>query len=842
MSNIVTNDGLVRFVKTDHAVKYIEEIYKNAVELDMAWMVELRYLGMYQLIKGGSKPGEGSTPLQLMALQDQDWQKQLARWVSDRLLGIAPSGLGAFMAPALLDDRRAKDKSVKRLVSVCADFDSGDPDQALKDITARLGVRPTFVCHSGGIIKDNGKPKLHVHWRLDEPADMPWMVAYIREVIALNHQADTSFKRIPQVIRVPGALYDKTRDRCTEIIEFNDIDTSIDQWEEAFNIDWDNLHPLSMHNKKQERSLEERQERMRQLQLEQVEEGRTEDTRFDRFSEYAGHQIRQARFQHQTEAEALQSVQIWVQEKMVPAWPLDRVRAEFHALLNRDKVNNPESWGEHNKPPITIMNTPVPANQQPVSSGENTQLSPHTEQNAQNNDVSQAAEEEWSLKLFQAGLLYAGNALPERHLIENFLVHGSTFALVADGGIGKTYVSLELALRAACGPDYRVNGNPNTFMGFEVLEKCVTLVFTVEDGQHDIHRRLCAIDPDGQLRAAAGQDCMIVPVQEQIMHGLTLVERDKQGNWVSSKAWNALNGYIEQLMSDPAMQGRPLLVVIDTYSATHHGDENSATGTNEWFRAAAQLRKFEATLLVTHHVRKSDPKQEIRTPSDMRAAVRGSSAFLNACRGVFGIWEMPNSDSILKELPYEKGTKLFNMGILKNNTGINWDDRTDPRYPEPMITLRRLAMGQLIYDGLIHDKRIELANNKEERIEGARRQLKAAMVHAVRWYSEGGWPLSRSSFEKNKGSFLPPKIRDMARQKEIVPALDELIENGTLKQLKIKGMGAGMILDVPDGAYITAKIKTRRDDAPNMQWSHFRYDQDNEEYIENENMQDAMDL
>lgn len=93
-------------------------------------------------------------------------------------------------------------------------------------------------------------------------------------------------------------------------------------------------------------------------------------------------------------------------------------------------------------------------------------------------------------------IMYLGPAPAERHLIENFLVHESSVALVADGGVGKTYVALELALRLACGPNFP----NNTFLGFKILEQANVIMFTVEDGQHSIHRRICAIDPDSTWR------------------------------------------------------------------------------------------------------------------------------------------------------------------------------------------------------------------------------------------------------------------------------------------------------------------------------------------------------
>lgn len=838
MSNVLNNETLVQYVNTDHAIFYVKEIFKNCIDVDPALMVEVRKIGLYHLADGTTSPAEQSTTAQLLQFDQADPIPGLANWVAQQCVKTAPLGIGTFLAPALLNDRRANDISVQLMATVCADFDTGNPAAQLDELCKRMGHRPTFVCTSGGTTKE-GHPKLHAHWRLDEPCSEPWKVAYIREQIALLYGADTSFKRIPQIIRIPGALYDKQgKWGTTLIIEHNDNETGLLDWEEALGVDWQNIRADSIHNiETRGKSKEERSERKHQLQTEVVEEGRTADTRWDRFSEYAGHQIRQARFQHQTIDEALISTKIWVHDKMVPAWETERIENEFRALLQRDKVNHEEVWGEHGKPPITFGNLPVAAAPPPGALPIQAPAAPPPSAPVE----TVASAPVWELDMFSADSLYAGEAPPERHLIENFIVHQSSLALVADGGVGKTYISLELALRAAAGPDYP----NNTFLGFAINECMNVVVFTVEDGQQDIHRRVCAIDTDGSLRKAAGKRCVIVPVQEQIMDGLTLAEKDGKGNFGPSKAWRELQRYIEEYLAKRAAQNMkyPLLVIIDTYSATHHGDENNATGTNEWFRAAGLLRKFEATLMVTHHVRKADPKMEIRTASDMKAAVRGSSAFLNSLRTVYGIWEMPNGDAVLKEVMREKGSRLFNAGILKNNTGIDWNHRSDPRYPDPMITLRRLGTGRLIFDDEIHLKRIELTAGKGERMARARAQLRAAIIHAVRWYAEQSWPLSERNIMKDKEQFLPPTIRDMARDKEVEPMLKKLIGDGTVRQITIKGrVGGGMILDVPEGPYFTQRQSERRSDNPAMQWSHFKYDEEHEEYVALENVQTMMDL
>jgi len=832
MPDIINDESLLQYVNTDHILHFVKAVYQNAIDIDSAYMVEVRKLGTYAAVDGTTHPADQSTAAQILQFDQENWQSGLAQWVARSCMAAAPVGIGCFLAPALLDDKRATDKSVKMLTTICADFDVGNPGENLNQLSQRMGMRPTIVSHSGGIT-DEGHQKLHAHWRLTEPSDDPWKIAYIREQIAKNFGADQSFKRIPQVIRIPGALYDKNRQfKTTEIIEYNDHDIELMDVEDTMQIDWEALEEDSIYNQKT-RTKEEKQERVHKIQTEKIEAGAVgEDNRFTRFSEYAGHQIRQARFEHQSVEEALSSTHIWCQDNMVPPWEVDRIESEFNALLHKDKASHADRWAEQGRPPIMFGNTPVQPAVQPIEGSDHGTLIPQEAPPAQT-----AAD--WKLKTFAVPRLYSGPAPEERHLIENFMVHNSTLALVADGGVGKTYVSIELGMRAAAGPCV-IDGQKNEFMGFPVLEKMNVLIFTVEDGQHDLHRRVRAIDPSGSLEEAAGDNCCIIPVQEQILDGLTLVERDDKGNWKPSVAWKAMQNYIDDFMQDEDTKDYPLFVIIDTYSATHHGDENSATGTNEWFRSAGLLRRYDTTLLVTHHVRKADQKMEIKTVEDMKANVRGSSAFMNACRTVYGIWKMPNGDSVLEETPVEKGAQLFNMGMLKNNTGLSWAERSSERFADPLITLRRLATGRLTFDAMIHAKRLELSDNRTKKIENNLAQAKAAIKAAVRWYGHNGWALSKRSIIKDKERFLPENVAELS-EKKLASVLNELLVAEEIKEIELQKPKC-VVFDVPDGDFYSGKNGARKKDTPAIHWNEFEYDAENEEYSEIENVQTRMNV
>lgn len=819
----MNKEQALALLKPDHTFFYITQIFKNVHEVTPTDQIELRKIGIVTNADGVStRPFDESIACGIIPQFGliEDWQSQLAHWTIRRLQMAAAGGVGSFMAPALLTDRRANDESVRAMVSVCADFDTGNPIEKLQAVNTRFGFKPTMVVKSGGTTKE-GHPKLHVHWRLMEPCTEPWKIAYIREQIALQFGGDTSFKRIPQVIRIPGALYDKAGAwGVTEIVDADEhAEADIWNFEEVLNIDWENLNPESMWAKRDQanrplaetKSKSDKSARLKQIQREQIHEGGDgDDNRYQRFNEWAGVQIRNARMQLQTEEEAEESVHLWVQEKMVPPWDYQRVHNEFHQLLQRDKVNNADRWAEHVKPPIVIHN--LPTNSTPA---------------VMDTQAQAAINASLAIETFDVGVLYQGAPPPVPFIIENFLMEGSVHGMVADGGVGKTYLGLELAMRVAAGPQL----DQNRFLGFDVVQQGMVVVLTVEDSKDDIHRRLNAIDPDGHLRNAAATRCFIIPVQDQLLGGLTLVEKDARGNLRPSVEWQMLLRMIGECRATAEREKLPLFVIIDTYSATHHGDENTSTGTNEWFRAAGLLKQFNAALMIMHHVKKANPDIEIKTPTDMRNNIRGSIAFPNSCRVVYGVWPMPNSDSVMKELPKENEAQLFNMGLLKNNTSIDWSDRSDPRYKEPMITLRRTGSGQLIYDAMIHQTRIELTHGKRERKRAEFAQLRAAVMHSCRWYSENSWALTERLLTKECERFLPSALHDVPT-KDIKKAITQLVKEGALKEIKIKARGGTFtVYDTPEGPYAMNKQEDRVKETPVLDWHGYRYDEEHCDYV-----------
>lgn len=705
--------------------------------------------------------------------------------------------IGYFMCPGVLNDRKANDNSVKALVCLSLDIDRGDTDKALLAARAMLG-QPTLVVHSGGFT-ETGHKKMHIHWKFSEPETNVKKVAHAREILALQLGGDISFKRIPQVIRIPGTIYDKTgRMELVEVLE------SQPNAEINFSDAWDILEGQTKHSgldfSKAAETGGNSQERFVQLTTEKIHEGGLEDSRFSRFTEYAGRWVAHARSGDCTVDEAIQHVANWTAENMVPAWPSARIQKEFNAILKVDHKNHPDAWAatQPAKPPV-----------------------PEEKQN------------DWSWLNFRATDYFKGKPKPIPFLVKEMIVEGAVHSLVADGGVGKTYVGLEMALRTAMG------GPHNNMFGFEVTKQCVSIMITVEDTKDDLHRRLHNIDPGGVLLKATNGRFFVLPVADEILGGLTLVEKDKAGNHKASAAWTWLVDKMDDIRKE--FPNHPFFVVLDTYSATHHGDENSSAGTNEWFRAAGLLRnRYNAAIMVTHHVRKNSSKAEpITTPADFRESIRGSNAFQNSCRIVYGIFEMIGGKQLAQEVSgsdEEKASmQFYNFAPLKSNIGLDWTDRTDPKHKDPIITLRRTGTGQLIYDADIHEKRITHKDRAKAKVEkeaaGAGVQLEAAIILSVREYALAGRPVNTTELSKEKDIYLPYPASEAGRPK-IEKTLSKLILDGKIIKKEVKsGRFKMACYDVPDGRYASGAQEERANMVLVMKWNEWEYDAQKSEYI-----------
>ena len=186
------------------------------------------------------------------------------------------------------------------------------------------------------------------------------------------------------------------------------------------------------------------------------------------------------------------------------------------------------------------------------------------------NPVNQVAEEEGGLVAPEASppLLitdwgmhrYAGKAPDQEWLVDNILPRRVPGLIAAIGGLGKSYILLDLCLKVAGGDQTM---HTETAFGGNIIHNGKVVFFGAEDSASSIHRRIDAIS-NPTLRDRAENNLFIVPMPDA--GGTNAFIGQHQGQY----SFTAFYQNIKKQLLD---FGEVALVVIDPLQAFAHADK-----------------------------------------------------------------------------------------------------------------------------------------------------------------------------------------------------------------------------------------------------------------------------
>lgn len=739
-------------VSMDAAKTYIDKLFQH---------VDLKEFGVISLLGVGEKgtDREGvfrerkfvdlSSPFGMSTVQSH-----IERW--------ATHGIAAFIVPAALHRAAERDGDVKldkvaALTSICVDIDSGDTEAKLEHLTKVMGP-PSMVVYSGGHT-ETGQAKIHAYWMLTEPSEEVGRIGELRKSLAAKVGGDQSFGRPTQVIRIPGSVYAKAgAAKPVELVSVNALEYELEELAEAI----DGMETMpgvelviaapahvvgGMFDFSAGAGLGG-SHAIEAMQRDVHEGGDTDRNRWGEFSAVAGFNIRQVRMGLMSLHDAAEATWGWCLAHMVPCWPRERFQQEFVGVVNTDmKTNGP------------FADTPLPGVNPIAAMAMETITSTDDLLSWAVNKRSSPAPK--ARRLLVDGLVFAG----KRHM------------LVAEGGAGKTFLCMDLALKlASCGPDA-----PRTWLGQEIREDAhggTVIIMTGEDDLEELDIRWNELDPGGELRASAGDRLIALPLDNLggafplVTQHPTTREAIASPRWV--QLYQAMRGIHER-------GGHVSALIIDTLNSTLHGEENSAMIISEYVRAVAPIcGELKAALIVTHHVRKAGA-EPIRTLEDMRDAIRGSSALPNAMRLVIGVWAAHDYERRMKAMGMkaERAT-LFMGGVVKANMPEAL------RYPK---TLMRDKSG-LLTDVTAMDRSAR----------GATAEHEAWIVWAVQRAADERSPFARTGANglHARRHQLPSIFHNLTRDGDITPLIDKLLSAGRIISMVPANAGkAHSYLDVP---------------------------------------------
>jgi hypothetical protein len=668
--------------------------------------------------------GLGEDPDELLASSVRSWA-----WV------WAQNNVATYIVPAVLKEAVGSAQSVELFPAAMVDLDTGDTRAKAMHLVTHLG-EPTMVVASGGTT-DAGTPKLHLYWVFDEPCPDVGRVVDMRHAIAMKAGGDLQFGRgvdsnpfgrAHQPIRVPGSVHSKSGNPSLVVLKrydgpVYDVDVLAEAVRRMPESPWAlKVAAIPSLGFNFSVDLFAKQDIGEALTT-KVHEGGEDKTRWNQFNAVAGHKIAMVRKGEVSLDDARIELHGWVLEMMRPPWPPARVDREWRALLNRDEQKKGA----------------LPAAAREESRG------------------TIVGDDDRGILKWAAHAWVKGETPKRKFIVKGLILSGKPHLLVAEGGAGKTFAMLDLCLKVSSrGEDEELE-----WMGQPIVGEAGTVVmFTTEDDTDELHIRLKALDRDGRI-ATAGNRLIIIPATNTDRGAFTLGERDKAtGSIVSSAGWTELKGWIESL---PDLR----MVVIDTLNTTLHGEENNATVVNEYARLLQPVcGRMGAALVVTHHIRKSDPKTPIKTAEDMAQAVRGSSALPAAFRGVIGFWHCSDYGRLMPAIGEKpKAKHLWRMGVLKAN---------NPEMLHDLVYLLRNESGGL------SDVTARVSTSLVD--EDAQRR--AWVTAAVRKASDAGHPYIHGGKDAVGGLYarrseLHPLVRSLGRVK-LAGLVDELVNAGEL--------------------------------------------------------------
>ena len=703
--------------------------------------------------KGTDKDGKFREPKFIDPRTPFAWSQietHLTRWGDN---GVAAFILPAIAADAAAKDGHATDDRIQAFTALALDIDSGNVADKLEHCRDWIG-EPTMIVHSGGVT-DLGHAKVHAYWCLTTPTTRVKDVGRIRKILAAKVGGDQSFGRPAQVIRVAGSIYGKGGTcKPVELIkhggprhDFADLVEAIEgmEWMEGCMpvLDLPSMAPGGAMDFSAGASIHQRA--LERILTEPVHEGGEGGvTRWDNFNAVAGHHIHCIRTGAETMEEAREAAWGWALANMVPPWPRARFDSEWAGLLAKDVREK----GEVVAPP------PVPPEIKPFQ-----------------NNTTKAEMIDSADALRQWGVHRWTNydPQPRRLLVPGFIHAGKRHMFASEGGAGKSNLLMDLAIKLVMADD----NNPQFWMGQKITPHAhggTVIILTGEDGKEELDHRWKALDPTGEGRRRAGDRLIAIPF-ESAGGAYPFVEYDpKTGRDQRTPQWAGLL----KAMAEMQEQGdNIILVIVDTLNTTFHGEENSAEKVGEYVRAVQPVTgELDAALLIAHHAKKTDSDKPIKSLDDMRAAVRGSSALINAMRVVIGLWPDHKYAQTMKAMGMQpKREKLYMAGVVKANV---------PCADEARHLLRDVNGVLQDVTGMVQQA-VQRSSNDE---------AKTWIAFAIEQYAEQQMYFTKTATNAlhEHTHLLHPSLHTWSRN-EIWKAVDEMLKEKKLIKRTVAGMG-----------------------------------------------------
>ena len=260
---------------------------------------------------------------------------------------------------------------------------------------------------------------------------------------------------------------------------------------------------------------------------------------------------------------------------------------------------------------------------------------------------------------------FTGSAPIQEFLVDGTFPIGVPIIFAAAGDAGKGMMTLDLAMKVAAGRPLQ-----NAFGG-TVKEFGDVVIFTAEDDEAEMHRRIERLDEEG-LRFDYPNKLHVVPLPN--VGGVFPILRDNMGDYSETDEFKKIYEQILQL-------DNLKLIVFDPLASFVHADVNAdpAAGAALTGLLSRVATETGAAVIVCHHMTKVQGDKIISKPEEARNLIRGTSALVDGVRCAFAIWQLDEKTARSRchdlGIEYQRN-RCFDGAVVKSNGPANRDIRS----------------------------------------------------------------------------------------------------------------------------------------------------------------------
>jgi hypothetical protein len=196
------------------------------------------------------------------------------------------------------------------------------------------------------------------------------------------------------------------------------------------------------------------------------------------------------------------------------------------------------------------------------------------------------------------------------------------------------------------------------------------VIFTAEDDEAEMHRRVERLDPFEERRGYTN-DLKIVSLPN--VGGVFAILNEVGGEFGTTEEFEKIYEQIIQM-------NNLKLIIFDPLASFVHADVNAdpAAGAALTGLLARIATETGASVLVCHHMTKIKDDAVVKTPEQARNLIRGTTALVDGVRSSFAMWQVDTTRGKKTcerlGLPYQRNS-CFDGAVVKSNGPASRDIR-----------------------------------------------------------------------------------------------------------------------------------------------------------------------